>query len=303
MHAEATDRNIHAVKSMTGFGRGQASSGDVEVAAEVKSVNHRYLDVSVRLPRLYSSFEPQVRKIVSEHIGRGKVDVAIVRSGTSGAIMDVTLDMELARKYHERLSELKKRFELAGDVSVSDMLTLKEIVAPVEKGEEVDREFRLLEESLRQALEALDGMRRIEGAALWADMKPRVIGLRETANRIGPLAHQVTIVAKERLEKRTKELMGGLELDPDRLMQEVALIAERADVIEELKRLDSHAEQFLGSVEQGSPLGRKLDFLLQEMNREINTIGSKSSSSDIASLVVLMKSEVEKVREQTQNIE
>lgn len=303
MHAEAITQPIPAVKSMTGFGRGHASSGEVEVVAEVKSVNHRYLDMSVRLPRLYSAFEPQVRRIVSEHIGRGKLDVAISRYGASGAIMDVTLDLDLARKYYDRLSQLKDRLGLSGNISVTDMLTLKDIVSPVEKGEEVEREFQLVEAGLLQALAALDGMRRAEGAALWSDMETRLVALRETARKIWPLADQVTIAAKERLEKRTRELTGGLQLDPDRLLQEVALIAERADVTEELKRLESHVEQFLGFVDQGSPLGRKLDFLLQELNREINTIGSKSASSDIAALVVIMKAEVEKVREQTQNIE
>ena len=146
-------------------------------------------------------------------------------------------------------------------------------------------------------------MRRTEGAALWRDIESLLDRVRTTAGQISPLVHQVTAAAKLRLEKRVQELTGGLELDPERLLQEVALLADRSDVTEEITRLESHVDQFLSFGRQGSPLGRKLDFLLQELHREVNTVGAKSASTDIASLVVSIKADVERIREQTQNIE
>jgi uncharacterized protein (TIGR00255 family) len=288
---------------MTGFGRGRAGNGQMDVTAEVRSVNHRFLDITVKLPRLYSGFEPRIRKLVSDWTQRGKLDVNISRSGGSGAVMDVNLDYELAGKYHERLSELKRRLGLTDVITVSDMLTLKEIVLPVEREEGIEKELSLVETSLRDALTALDGMRIAEGTSVWRDIETRLISIRETGSKILPIAGQVSVAARERLERRVRELTGGIELDPDRLIQEVALIADRADVTEEVTRLESHVDQFLAFGRQGSPLGRKLDFLLQELHREVNTIGSKSASTDIAAFVVVMKTEVEKIREQTQNLE
>lgn len=303
MHVTATGRGNGPVRSMTGFGRGRRVEALVEVVAEVRSVNHRFLDISVRIPRIYSSFEPTVRKIVSEAVDRGKVDVVITRSGAMGAVVDVTLDYDLAQRYHACLLELKEKLGLSGAISISDMLTLKEIIPPVEKEEEVEKEFPLVESSLREALDAMEAMRQTEGANVWKDIEARLIAIRDTSNMVAPLVQQVPAAARERLEKRVKELTGGIELDPDRLLQEIALIVDRADVTEELTRLRSHVDQFLSFGVEGSPVGRKLDFLLQELHREVNTIGSKSASTDIASHVVLMKTELERIREQTQNLE
>jgi uncharacterized protein (TIGR00255 family) len=287
---------------MTGFGRGRRIADGVEVVTEVRSVNHRFLDISVRVPRIYSSFDPQIRQRLSERIHRGKLEVAVSRSGSTGTIADVGLDLHLAERYHARLVELKERLGLAGEVSLSDMLTLKEIVSPVEM-EEIEREQPLVEESLDEALVALDQMRSTEGATIWQDIETRLKAVSEMVARISPLVDQVSAAVKDRLERRVKELTGGMELNEDRLLQEVALMADRADVTEELTRLESHVGQFLAFGEEGSPQGRKLDFLLQELHREVNTIGSKSASTDIASYVVLMKTEIERIREQTQNLE
>lgn len=303
MHVTTVAIENGAIRSMTGFGRGRRVEALVEVVAEVRSVNHRFLDVSVKVPRIYSSFEPSIRKIVSEAVHRGKVDVAITRSGGMGSVVDVTLDYDLAQRYHTCLLELRERLGLTGAISISDMLTLREIIPPVEKEGEIEKELPLVEGSVREALDSLEVMRQTEGAFVWKDIEARLIAIRETADKIAPLAHQVPAAARERLEKRVKELTGGIELDPDRLLQELALIADRADVTEELTRLRSHVDQFLSFGTEGSPVGRKLDFLLQELHREVNTIGSKSTSTDIASHVVLMKTELEKIREQTQNLE
>ncbi len=291
------------IKSMTGFGRGRHILGDLEVVVEIRSVNHRFLDISVKMPKFYNCFEPEIRRIIADSIQRGKLDVAITRTGGKSTLMDVVLDYNLAENYHKCLLELKEKFDLAGTITLSDMLTLKEVISPLEKAESIEREWPLVENSLRKALSELEMMRKTEGAALWLDIESRLNSIGTTAGFIGPLVDQVTVAVKDRLERRVRELTGGLELNVDRPLQEVALMAERSDVTEELTRLQSHVEQFLCTAREGSPLGRKLDFLLQELQREVNTLGSKSASTDIAAHVVKMKAEVEKIREQTQNIE
>ncbi|MBM4326537.1 MAG: YicC family protein [Deltaproteobacteria bacterium] len=303
MPADEIVRKNRVIKSMTGFGRGREGNFNVEVISEVRALNHRFLDVSIRLPRIYTGFEPHLRKIVAEYISRGKVDVSVQRYGTSGAVMDVTVDYDLAERYHRCLQELKSALGLAGDLTVAEMLTLKEIVSPQEREDQIEKELELAERSLREALDGLNDMRKTEGEAMWNDIRSRLSAIKELAERVAPLVDQVPAQARARLERRIQELTGGMELNEDRLMQEVALIAERADVTEELTRLQSHVDQFLAFGSEGSPLGRKLEFLLQELHRELNTLGSKSASTDIASHVVIMKAEVEKIREQTQNLE
>ncbi len=291
------------VKSMTGFGRSSGSLGEVEIVTEVRAVNHRFLDIFVRLPKNYNSFEPQVRKIISEMSNRGKFEILILRSGGRIGVTDVVLDYELAEKFHKMLVELKNRLNLGGEITLSDMLSLKEIVAPVDRLESFDHEWPVVEKCLREAMSSLEEMRKMEGAALWRDIESRLLNIGNSIDAIAPLVDQIGNEAKSRLERRVKDLTGGIELDDDRMMQELALIAERSDITEELTRLQSHVDQFLSFGKEGSPLGRKLDFLLQELHREVNTLGSKSASTDISSHVVNMKTEVEKIREQTQNIE
>jgi uncharacterized protein (TIGR00255 family) len=303
MQIEVRESADGKVKSMTGFGRGSHSIGEVELTAELRTVNHRFLDISLRMPRMYSCFEPRIRRVISERIQRGKVDVLITRVGGKGGLMDVVLDKDLAASYHRCLIEMKDALGIAGDITISDMLTLKEIIVPLEKEEAIEEEWPLVDTGLRAALDALDQMRATEGSALWRNIQEILLEIRQTASVIEPLVGQVTVAAQERLEKRVRDLTGGMDLDQDRLLQEAALIADRSDVTEELTRLDSHIEQFLAFGRQGSPLGRKLDFLLQELNREVNTVGSKSASTEIAARVVGIKAQLEKIREQTQNIE
>jgi uncharacterized protein (TIGR00255 family) len=199
--------------------------------------------------------------------------------------------------------ELKDRYGLAGEITVSDMLTLKEIVSSSNNVEGLEQEWGLVENSVTHALVALDEMRKTEGFALWKDIEIHLISISETIDLITPLVDQISSEARVRLEKKVREMTGGLEIDDDRMLQELALIAERSDVSEELTRLKTHVDQFLAFGKEGSPLGRKLDFLLQELHREVNTLGSKSASTDISAQVVHIKTEVEKIREQTQNIE
>jgi uncharacterized protein (TIGR00255 family) len=288
---------------MTGFGRGNHVAGNVEVVTEIRAVNHRFLDMFIRLPKMYSCFEPQIRKMVSDKINRGKFEITVTRSGGKGALIELSVDTGLADRYYSCLLELKNRFNLTSEITVSDMLILKEIISSADNVEGFEQEWSLVENSVQLALSVLDEMRQTEGAALWRDIETRLLSIRETIDMISPLVDQVSSDSRTRLEKKVRELTGGLEIDDDRMLQELALIAERSDVSEELTRLRSHVDQFLSFGKEGSPLGRKLDFLLQELHREVNTLGAKSASTDISSYVVQIKSEVEKIREQTQNIE
>lgn len=291
------------MKSMTGYGRGVASGQDVEIICEIRSVNHRFLDISFRSPKIYSSFEPKLRKIVTESISRGKVEINISRNGGKDAILATVLDEKLAESYYANLKQMKDLFNLAGEITISDMLTLREVIAPVENEGEMEHEYELVSESLGVALAALDGMRRKEGETIWKDIQSRLESIKELSFQIEPLVDQVTKSAKEKLEKRVNELLGAVDLDRERLAQEVAYMADKSDVTEELVRMRSHVDQFKEHALKGSPIGRKLDFLLQELHREVNTVSSKSSSTDISSVIVTAKAEVEKIREQTQNIE
>lgn len=292
-----------SIKSMTGFGRGNYSEGSIEVVTEIRAVNHRFLDMFIKLPKIYSCFEPQIRKIVSDKISRGKFEVTVTRTGAKGPLTELSVDNDLAGRYYQCLIELKNSYNLAGEITISDMLTLKEIISAVDNVEGLELEWGAIEKSLRCALASLDEMRKAEGAALWKDIETRLISIRTTVDLITPMVEQVSSEARVKLEKKVREMTGGLEINDDRMLQELALIAERSDVSEELTRLKSHVEQFLAFGKNGSPLGRKLDFLLQELHREINTLGAKSASTDISSQVVHIKTEVEKIREQTQNIE
>lgn len=292
------------MRSMTGYGRSRRFAGDVEIVTEIRAVNHRFLDISVKVPRMYTAFEPAIRKIVGDRVQRGKLDVVVSRSGGKGGVMDVQVDARLAQSYYACLRQLKEQFGLSGDISLSDMLQLNEIVVPVEKENAIEQEWAdVVEKSIIESLDALDEMRQTEGLALWADMESRLVAIQTYVDQIDGMVEEVTLAAKQRLEKRIQDLIGGIDLDENRILQEVALIADRSDVSEELTRLRSHVDQFFAIGKVGSPMGRKLDFLLQELHREVNTVGSKSSATSISGHVVNIKAELEKIREQIQNIE
>ncbi len=303
METAAQSKELPTLNSMTGYGRGRCTHNHIEIVTEVRSVNHRFLDVAIKVPKFYACFEPDIRRIVSERVHRGKIDVTVNRLGDKTGLVDVVVDYELARCYLQCLEGLRDAFKLSGPIGLSDLISFKDVVTPIDKNDGIEQEWPLLESSLHEALGELDDMRRKEGAAMWKDIVERLHTLHKKASLIHPLVDQVVKSMRDRLEKKIRELTNGIALDDDRLIQEVAFFAERSDVTEELTRLESHLEQFAASGNNGSPVGRKLDFLLQELQREINTLGSKSASTDIARHVVDMKAELEKIREQTQNIE
>jgi len=295
------------IRSMTGFGRASFSIGDVAFDVEARSVNHRHLDLRIRLPRLLSALEPAVREGIQGRLSRGKVDLGVSTPDGGARLQRIEIDRDAAREYARFAAELRESEGLAGPLSVDALLGLPGVAGFAER--ELPREE--LETGLLgavgAAVEALDAMRASEGAALERDLLARLERVTEISRSLETRSGAVREAARERLRKRAEQL--NLEtgiLDEARLHQEIVIAADRLDITEELVRLRSHADQFREIVATGAsghPVGRRLDFLMQEFAREANTIGSKGNDSPVAHQVVELKTELERMREQVQNIE
>ena len=291
------------LKSMTGFGSGRATAGAEEITVELRSVNHKFCEVKVRLPRELSSLELAVTKLVKEKLARGAVDVIVKRSARASAGLVPVVDMSLAREYRRAFAEVASALAVPDDTTVKDIVGQQNVVRLEEPHANLDEAQKATEAALSEALEGLKAMRAIEGAALDADLNTRLSLVAGWAREVAVLAPKSVELWRARLAARVDELSNGLNIDPQRLAQEVALFAERTDVAEELTRLDSHLAQFTTLLAAAEPTGRKMDFLVQEMHREVNTTGSKSQHADISSRVMQMKTELERIREQVQNVE
>jgi uncharacterized protein (TIGR00255 family) len=290
------------IRSMTGFGSGRGASNGEEIVVEVRSVNHKYCEVKIRLPRELSALETDLGRAVKERLARGGVEVAVRRAGPGGS-MAPRVDAALAEAYARAYAEVAARLGLHGQASLSDIVAAEGVIRLDDREADLDDARVAAGRALTQALDALVGMRSREGEALRRDLEARLDVVDGLVVRVETLAPQAVEHHRARLAERVRELTGGVPLDPSRLAQEVALLAERTDVAEEVTRLRSHvaqARQLLGS---GEPAGRKLDFLVQEMHREVNTIGSKSQHAEISGVVVGLKAEIERMREQVQNVE
>jgi uncharacterized protein (TIGR00255 family) len=287
------------IKSMTGFGKGEGGG----YVVEMRSVNHKFLDVAPRLPKSLSALEGRLKKAIGERFSRGRIDVFVTSGGSEEGPKALKLDLQAAKQYIELLSELKSQFDLPGEIDIDMVGSLKDIIIIQEEAGDLEAAWSALEAALSEALNALERMRAEEGANLDADIRNRSLtislGLDEVAKRSPEVVKEYQAKLKERVEK----LAQGIELDGERLAQEAALMADRCDVTEEVVRGRSHLAQLHKMLNEGGPVGRKLDFLIQEINRELNTIGSKSSDFEITKRVIEMKSEMEKIREQVQNIE
>ncbi len=290
------------IRSMTGFGSGSGASGGEEVGVEVRSVNHKYCEVKVRLPREIATLDMEVTRAVKERLARGGVDVAVRRSGQ--AVLPVPrVDAALAESYARAFAEVQQRLGLSGGVTLAEVISAEGVVRLEERAVDLDSAREALHLGLDAALGALLAMRAREGEALARDLSARLDEVEALVSRVAELVPRTVEHHRDRLAERVAELTRGLAVDPARLVQEVALFADRTDVTEETTRLRSHLGQARAMLAGGEPAGRKLDFLVQEMHREANTIGSKSQNADIASLVVSMKAEIERMREQVQNVE
>jgi uncharacterized protein (TIGR00255 family) len=293
------------MKSMTGFGRGTVAGEDFKVAVEIKTVNNRYLDIHLRLSQELSSLEMNIRKLISSRLSRGRVDLNI--SFERSATTTYEINRPLVAGYINVLREIQQEFNLAGDVDIASVTRLPGALSTARDG--LDEESVAgIERAIGEALDDLERMRESEGAALAGEMRGRVAKIEAEVPVIESAAEGLADAYRQRLQKRIGELVnrgGGptIELDAGRLAQEVAYLADRSDISEELVRLRSHLEQFRATVDSPGEVGKRLDFLLQELNREANTVLSKSTEISIKDAGLAIKAEIEKLREQVQNVE
>lgn len=291
------------VRSMTGFGRGEAGSELGRIVVEMKAVNHRFSEVVFRMPRQFAALEEPARKLVLNRVSRGRVDVFVSWEAAAKA-RGVKVDKELAIAYYNALMELGGEIRSNSELSLDTLARLPDVLK-VEEGEvTADDLWPAFEAATAAAVENLLAMREREGANLAQDLLGRVAHIEEVGRAVALRAPQVVEEYRTRLTRRLEDLLGQSNVvEPQRLAQEVAIFADRSDITEEIQRLASHISQFRATLEAGEAVGRKLDFLVQEIGREINTIGSKANDAAITNQVVDAKSELEKVREQVQNIE
>lgn len=294
------------IRSMTGYGRAEAVLGGRKYIVEVKSLNHRYLELSLRMPANLAPLEPEVKKKVNEQIVRGRVDVTVRRENHAGVeeARPLEMNLSLAKNYHDLLTRLKEQFGLRDEITLGMLAGLKDVFVPLELPEDdVSAVWKGLAIVLNEALESLTMMRQKEGAALREDLGGRIGLIDGHLDEIEAIVPRNVQEYQRRLTERVRELMEGMLADEARLCQEVAIMAEKSDITEEIVRFRSHIRQFMEMLNGREAVGRKVDFLIQEMNREVNTMGSKSGDAQISRHVIEIKSELSKLREQVQNIE
>ena len=291
------------IKSMTGFGRGVAESENYAINVEIKSVNHRFCELYVRSPKQLSLFEDSIKRTVTSRVRRGKVDIFISfeQIGIKKPLLKV--DKELALAYYNAMSDLAHDCQLPPSIEINYLAQMPGIFT-LESGEDDQEEIEaLLKESVESAVNGLITMRTTEGEALANDLLSHLDLVESATCEIEKLAATVVAEQKQKLEQRISLLLEDIEVDQTRLANEIAFFADKVDINEELTRLFSHVKQFRQTLQNNDSVGRKLDFILQEMLREINTIGSKSNNLSINNLVIDTKNELEKIKEQVQNVE
>ncbi|MBQ2748087.1 MAG: YicC family protein [Firmicutes bacterium] len=293
------------IKSMTGFGKGEFSDGKRNITAEIKTVNHRYCDITVKMPRRYSFAEDKIKNAVKEVVRRGKVDVSIMVENIADDDINVQLNTPVAKQYYDNLKELANTFGLEDKITLQFLATLPDVMRSVPDASDEEEITNALLAPVREAAKRLDEMRIIEGAKLAEDLEMRSGLIRDITAKIAERAPMVEKNYAEKLKERISELVeGSITIPEDRILLEAAIFADKSNITEELVRLDSHLIQLNSIIAKSNqPDGKKLDFLVQEMNREANTIGSKANDIEITNLMLGIKAEVEKIREQVQNIE
>ncbi len=291
------------VNSMTGFGRYALEHEGREITVELKSVNHRYLDIGFRMPRAISFIEDTLRGVISSELSRGHVDVFVFYRNNRADARKVSVDMNLLGEYLTAAREAASTFGLRDDVGLSSALRLPDVTEIVEADEDRDEVCRLAGDACRAACKELKAMRAKEGAKLYYDLYGKCAAVEAIAASVAERAPQVVEEYRIKLNERIEKLLGAVDVDKARLATEVALFADKAGIDEEIVRLGSHVTQFKAMLDGTEPAGRRLDFIVQEMNREFNTIGSKANDGEIVNLVISGKGEIEKIREQVQNIE
>jgi len=291
------------ILSMTGFGAGRGRSGEEQIAVEIRAVNHKFCEVKPRFPSELVPLEGEIVRQVKEGVRRGALDVTLRRGGETRSLFTPKVDLALAREYVAALKQAGDQLGLVQNLGVAELSQIEGLVSLESRGLDLEAARAAVKLALAEALNALRAMREREGQSLAEDLTKRLATVRQMAQQVGALCPASVEEYRTRLEQRIAELSRGIPVEPQRLAQEVALFADRVDVAEELTRLSAHFEAFERLVASEEPAGRRMDFLVQEMHREVNTIGSKSQGAQIAEIVVGMKAEIERVREQVQNVE
>jgi uncharacterized protein (TIGR00255 family) len=289
---------------MTGYGRGETKSDSTNFVVEMKSVNHRYNDIIIRMPKKLSVLEERIRKLIKSSIKRGRIEtyISIVESGETD--IKIAPNVDLVKQYYASLKEIKNEIGLKDEITLSQLTSFPDVFKVENEEQDEELIWQSLKPAINDALSSLIHMRKIEGSKLAEDIKNRGKKIYDIVKSIESQAPQIVKEYRDKLMDRVKELTDGtVEIDENRIAVEVSIYADRSNITEELVRLCSHLEQLNAILDESGAIGRKIDFLIQEMNREINTIGSKSSDIEISSAVIEVKSELEKIREQVQNIE
>ena len=290
-------------RSMTGFGRGEAEVDGRTWVSELRSVNHRYLDIKMKLPNGYSALEEKIKKQVQKFHERGRVDLFFSVSGDFSDLVRVHVNESLAQEYKDKLVQLAKKVDIRTEIDLGLLATLPDVISREKEMEDVETVWPVISESLEKALINCEIMRKREGEALIHDLTARLELFEETIDKIETMLPELINKRQATVSERLEKLLDNTQFDPMRLAQEVAILADKTDVTEELVRLKSHIQQFRSFIMEDGGVGRKLDFLIQEFLREVNTIASKINDIQVAHLTVDLKAELEKMREQVQNIE
>jgi uncharacterized protein (TIGR00255 family) len=291
------------LKSMTGFGRGDGETTLGKVFVETRSVNHRHCDINIKLPKKLTLFENRIKEMIRAQVSRGRIDIFLKMDNLGEENAHLSVDLHLAKEYYRALQSLKKSLHLKDKVTLELVAGAKDVITTKEETGDLEPFWQEILPILKQSFQDLDNMKRLEGETLAKDLQQRLERITQQLEEIKHLSPSSLNAYRNRLHERVQSLVGGSDLDPSRFQQEVALLAERTDITEEIVRAESHLAQFLTLLKAAEPVGRKMDFLLQEMYREVNTVSAKANDAEISQRVVEIKAELEKIREQVQNIE
>jgi uncharacterized protein (TIGR00255 family) len=288
---------------MTAFGRGEAMADGYRFTIELRTLNHRFCDIRIKLPRRYTDFEEEIKRKLSAHFSRGRIELNVVADEALDKVQHLMVDTELAETYKRLLLDLKDKLGLEAGLSMDNLLYFRDIFVFREDEESRGQAWKVMETALDQGVKQCLHMRREEGSAIAVDFSDRLNQLETLSREVESRAPLVFLDVRDRLQKRIEELLGQGQLDESRLAQEVAILAEKSDITEEVIRFKSHIQQFRDLLKASGPRGRQLEFVLQEMHREINTVGSKANDVEIGQKVIQIKTELERFREQVQNVE
>jgi uncharacterized protein (TIGR00255 family) len=291
------------LKSMTGFGRGEGETTLGKVFVETRSVNHRYCDINIKLPKRLTPFETRIKEIIRDQVSRGRIDIFLKLENLGEENVQLSVDLHLAEKYYQALQSLKESLHLKDKITLELIAGAKDVITVKEETGDLEPFWQEVLPILKRSFQDLDNMKRSEGGTLAKDLHQRLERIAQQLEEIKHLFPSRLEAYQNRLHERVRSLLGGIDVDLSRFQQEVALLAERTDITEEIVRAGSHLSQFVTLLKAEEPVGRKMDFLLQEIHREVNTVSAKTNDAGISQRVVEIKAELEKIREQVQNIE